>query len=467
MYKTVKSPGKTSSRRGRFLKSSGRNRILRSSNSSHRTRNRKVQRNGENPNGDVSRFDGKSDNTKRVRARNNFKHSHRNGKVTSRRGGGFTRTRKAKRNKGNSTIDIAYFIRQASNMPKPKEHTIKHTFADFGFVQELQKNLEAISFETPTPIQDQSIPHIMDGKDVVGLANTGTGKTGAFMLPLIDKIARNPKEKVLVIAPTRELALQIEEEFRKFSARMRIFSAVCIGGVPIFRQINSLKRKPNVVIGTPGRLEDLRDRGSLRFEMFNSVVLDEVDRMLDMGFIDSIRKILDQTPMDRQSLFFSATMPPAINKFVKEFTLDPVTVEISRGKTAHNVEQDVIRVRDREMKLDYLKEILAEPDLEKVLIFSETKRDVERLTQELYRDGFKVDSIHGDKRQRQRQKSLTHFKNNKINILVATDVAARGLDIKDVTHVINYTVPQSFDDYIHRIGRTGRGSAKGTALTFV
>ncbi len=352
-------------------------------------------------------------------------------------------------------------------MPKPKQHGIEHKFDDFNFAPVLSKNLNSLGFETPTPIQDQSIPHILNGRDVIGLANTGTGKTGAFMLPLINKITRNKRERALVIAPTRELAIQIDEEFRKFSRGMRIFSAVCIGGSPIFRQIKSLRRNPNIVIGTPGRLEDLQNRKELDFSSFNFLVLDEVDRMLDMGFIDSIRKILDQTPSDRQSLFFSATMPPAINSFAKEFLNNPVTIEISRGKTAHNVVQDVIKIKDRSMKLERLKNLLSEPELEKVLIFSETKRDVEHLTQTLFKDGFKVDSIHGDKRQRQRQKSLTHFRNNKINILVATDVAARGLDIKDVTHVINYTVPQTFDDYIHRIGRTGRGNNKGIALTFV
>lgn len=248
---------------------------------------------------------------------------------------------------------------------------------------------------------------------------------------------------------------------------MRILSSECIGGVPLYRQLDILKRNPSIVIGTPGRLKDLRDRGALRFDSFNTIVLDEVDRMLDMGFIDIIRNILDQVSENRQSLFFSATIPPVINKLIQKFLQNPVTIEISSGQAAYNVKQDVIRVADHKMKFEALKEVLAKPDFEKVLIFSETKRDVEKLTKNLYQIGFKVDSIHGDKRQSQRKKSLTRFRENRINILVATDVAARGLDIKDVSHVINYTIPQSYDDYIHRIGRTGRGTSKGMALTFI
>jgi len=367
---------------------------------------------------------------------------------------------------GAAPLDIAYFIRQASSS-QPKEHIIKHEFADFGFMAKIQHNLKTLGYITPTPIQDQSIPLIMRGADVVGLANTGTGKTGAFLLPLIDKIGRDRTKKALIIAPTRELAQQIDSEFRKFSAGMQIFSAVCIGGLPIVKQLKSLKRRPNIVIGTPGRLADMYQRKAVRLGEFSSVVLDEVDRMLDMGFIDSIRKILAQIPARRQSLFFSATVPPAISQLVQQFLSKPVTITVSSGQAAHNVEQDVIKVPDRASKLERLKEILARPELKKVLIFSKTKREVERLTQDLYHTGFKVDSIHGDKRQHQRQKSLTRFRNSQINILVATDVAARGLDIKNVTHVINYTIPQTYDDYIHRIGRTGRGTSKGIALTFV
>jgi len=378
-----------------------------------------------------------------------------------------THKRTTSRPSPRKTIDIQAFIRKASAAQPKKQQAIKHTFTDFDFCDHLQNNLKRRDYITPTPIQDQAIHPIMASQDVIGLANTGTGKTAAFLLPLINKIASDPTQKALIIAPTRELAIQIDTEFRKFSDGMKIFSSVCIGGVPMFHQLRSLKRNPNVVIGTPGRLADLAKRQQLHFKTFNNVVLDEVDRMLDMGFIHTIKSILENAAPRRQLLFFSATLPENIKKLVHKFLVNPVTIQVQTGETAQNVNHDVVHVKDALMKFDKLAEILKGPELAKVLIFSETKREVEKLATKLYQTGFKVDSIHGDKRQRQRQRSLTMFRDNKVNILVATDVAARGLDIKDVTHVINYTIPQSFDDYIHRIGRTGRGNNKGTALTFV
>ena len=233
------------------------------------------------------------------------------------------------------------------------------------------------------------------------------------------------------------------------------------------RQISSLRRNPSFVIGTPGRLKDLCGRGLINLSTFNNVVLDEVDRMLDMGFVDEIRKFLDQLPKERQSLFFSATIPPKIRDLVSSFAKDPVTISVSNGQTVDSVEQDVVKIQHRGAKFDTLTNLLTDPKLSKVLIFSETKRDVEKLTIDLTRGGFKAESIHGDKRQGQRARALNSFKNNQVDILVATDVAARGLDIKDVTHVINYTIPKTYDDYIHRIGRTGRGDKSGKALTFI
>lgn len=378
------------------------------------------------------------------------------------RGGGNKR-----RGNFGGNIDVSMFVKKAVNVAPEKAVEIKHAFADFDFCPELKANLARKGFETPTPIQDQSIPAILNGRDIVGLANTGTGKTGAFLLPLIEKVFKDPSQKVLIIAPTRELALQIDNEFKLFAFGMKMYSAVCVGGMPIFRQMNDLRRNPHFVIGTPGRLKDLNDRRCINFSLFNNIVLDEVDHMLDMGFIDDIRNILNQIPAKRQSLFFSATMPARIRELVNQFVKDPFTAEIKSGKTSDNVEQDVIRVKDRSMKFNELKNLLGRPELAKVLIFSETKRDVEQLANDLIDNGFKAESIHGDKRQRERQRALTQFRTNIVTILVATDVAARGLDIKDITHVINYTVPQTYDDYIHRIGRTGRGNSKGTALTFV
>lgn len=368
--------------------------------------------------------------------------------------------------KSGENIDISRFIKKAVDTPEDRATEVVNAFSDFGFVPQLEKNLEINNFVTPTPIQDQSIGHVIEGRDLIGLASTGTGKTGAFLLPLINKCFQDKTQKVLIIAPTRELATQIANEFHSFSFGMRIFSALCVGGMPISKQMVNLRRQPQFVIGTPGRLQDMHKRNLLDYIRFQNIVLDEVDRMLDMGFINEIRDILGQFPRTRQSLFFSATMPPKIRTLTEEFLHSPVTVSINVGQTAHNVDQNIVRATESE-KFDKLQDILSQNGFKKVLIFSETKRGVEKLTTNLINGGHKAESIHGDKRQGQRQRALNQFKNNEVTILVATDVAARGLDIKDISHVINYTIPQTYDDYIHRIGRTGRMNNKGVALTFV
>lgn len=394
--------------------------------------------------------------------RGNFSHSSRSNSF-----GGFRHhTSRPRRGGFSQTIDIAKFINKSEGEETPAVE-IKNTFSDFSLCPELKNNLAKKGFIQPTPIQDQAIKHLMEGRDLIGLANTGTGKTAAFLLPLIDKIFKDKSQKVLIIAPTRELALQIENMFHQLSWGMHIYSAVCVGGAPIYKQIHNLKRNPNFVIGTPGRLKDLGKRKLVRFESFQNIVIDEIDRMLDMGFIGDIRGILSELPKIRQSFFFSATMPPKIRDLVQQFVNKPVTVEVKTGETAENVDQDIVRIKSQATKFSQLTKILSGPESKKVLIFSETKRDVEQLTINLNREGFKAESIHGDKRQYQRQKALASFKNNFVNILIATDVAARGLDIEDITHVINYTIPHTFDDYIHRIGRTGRVNKKGIALTFV
>jgi ATP-dependent RNA helicase RhlE len=373
------------------------------------------------------------------------------------------------RAKGENNIDINAFIernaRKAIESTTPKV-VIKHEFVDFGFVTPLNINLNKRGYLAPTAIQDQTILAVIGGRDMIGLANTGTGKTAAFLLPFINKVYLDRSQKVLIIAPTRELALQIEDELRQFAWGMKIFYTSCVGGLPIGKQINSLRMRQDFVIGTPGRLKDLASRGFIKFSDFNNVVLDEVDRMLDMGFVDEIKYFLSQLPKERQSLFFSATLPDKIARLTESFAKNPITVRVTTGETAANVHQEVIKTNRFEKKTK-LHEILAKPGMDKVLIFSETKRDVEKLAVELVEQGFLAESIHGDKRQGQRVKALRDFKDERVKILVATDVAARGLDIKDVSHVINYTTPKTYDDYIHRIGRTGRGSSLGVALTFV
>lgn len=374
---------------------------------------------------------------------------------------------KSGRRRFSESIDASRFVKKSFNQEALVEQRAVNSFADFSLCPALQNNLKNRGYITPTQIQDQALNHVISGRDLIGLASTGTGKTAVFLLPLMNKVFLDRSQKTLVIAPTRELAQQIEAEFRLFSFGMQIYSTVCVGGAPIFKQIQSLKRNPHFIIGTPGRLKDLCDRKLIRLSTFKNIVIDEIDRMLDMGFIEDIKHLLSQIPEPRQSLFFSATMPPKIRDLVGLFLKDPVTVEIHSGQTAANVDQDVIRVKSAAQKFEQLEEILSQPELKKVLIFSETKRDVERLANNLSSGGFKAESIHGDKKQNQRQRALEAFKRDHVNILVATDVAARGLDIDDISHVINYTVPQTYDDYIHRIGRTGRCNKKGVALTFV
>lgn len=364
-------------------------------------------------------------------------------------------------------IDISQFIQKSKMETEVVSEVVSSKFSDFSFSQPILENLKQRNYLTPTSIQNQTIPYILAGKDVIGLANTGTGKTGAFLLPLIEKVYQDRSQNVLIIAPTRELAQQIESEFRQFSWGMKIFSATCVGGLPIYKQITMLRYNPNFIIGTPGRLGDLSKRNAINFGKFQNVVIDEVDRMLDMGFIEDIKMILRSLPSERQSLFFCATLPTKITSLVASFMKNPITVNTVVARTTKNVEQDVIRIVSRESKFNQLQDLLNKTEVAKTLIFVETKREVEKVTSGLVGTGFRADSIHGDKRQSQRQKALDGFRNNRFDVLVATDVAARGLDIKDVTHVVNYTIPQTYDDYVHRIGRAGRGNSKGMAYTFV
>lgn len=347
-----------------------------------------------------------------------------------------------------------------------KVYTPKHMFADFEISEQLKKNIIHKGYTSPTPIQDQVIPEILAGRDVIGLASTGTGKTAAFLLPLIDRVMKNPNQKVLVVTPTRELAVQIMEEGRLFSFATRVFFTICIGGVDIGRQVRDLRRNPQFVIGTPGRLKDLAERREIRLSEYKTIVLDEVDRMLDMGFVNEMRDLVSHLPSERHSLFFSATMSDKARVIAREFLHDPVTVQVATQKASENVDQDIVKLNGRN-KVEVLHELLIRPEFEKVLLFGRTKHGMERLTMELERRGFAVASIHGNKSQSQRQRALNAFKSNQVQVLLATDVASRGLDIDRVTHVINYELPETYEDYIHRIGRTGRADKTGVALTFI
>lgn len=340
-------------------------------------------------------------------------------------------------------------------------------FLDFALLPEIQQAVKRRGYVTPTPIQTGVIPHVLEGKDVVGVANTGTGKTAAFLLPLLQKVLNNRSQKILVMAPTRELATQIHEELRSFIGDFPIRSALVIGGANMNNQLWSLKQNPNFLVSTPGRLKDFAKNRMVRLQEFQTVVLDEVDRMLDIGFIADIRFLMSLLPTTRQSLFFSATVSPAVSDVIRSFTKNPVMVSVKVKETARGIDQDVIRVRSKEEKMTKLYELLKQDAFNKVLIFGRTKWSVERLARSLATAGFSAGSIHGNKSQNQRQRVLTDFKRNRVRILVATDVASRGLDIDDVSHVINFDEPATYDDYVHRIGRTGRANKAGKALTFV
>lgn len=343
----------------------------------------------------------------------------------------------------------------------------EYTFQDFQVEALLQDNIAKKGFVTPSPIQDQTIPLALDGRDIIGIADTGTGKTAAFGIPLLQTLITDNTAKGLILAPTRELAQQIEDELRAIGRGSGLIGALLIGGVPIGPQLRDLRAEPQVVIGTPGRVKDHLERGTLKLSDFNTVVLDEVDRMLDMGFINDIREILQLLPPQKQSLFFSATLDRKVAQLIEQFVQDPVTVKVKNSESSDNVHQDVVRYNSRDEQIEKLHDILIKEEVEKIIVFDETQRSVERLSKTLIERGFQADAIHGGKSQGQRQRALTKFKTSKVNILVATDVAARGIDVSDITHVINYSVPQTYDDYIHRIGRAGRAGRIGQAYTFI
>lgn len=365
-------------------------------------------------------------------------------------------------------IHPSKFINKAVQKVDEVVYEAKHKFVDFPFGAELKHNIVAKGYETPSAIQDQAIPYIIEGRDVIGLANTGTGKTAAFLLPIIERqsgIMLRPS--VLIVAPTRELAQQIEEQFRDFSKGLGLYSTLIVGGVNVDRQIRDLKRRPHFIIGTPGRLKDLMQRRVLKLDNMTTLVLDEADRMLDMGFLPDIRQIVDAMPRERQTLFFSATITPEIEALTNTFLKNPATVSVRTSETSDHVEQDVIEAKDKAHKIELLTELLQQEGYEKVLVFGETKFGVQRLSDHLHNRGITSVAIHGNKNQSQRTKALKQFRDERVRVLVATDVAARGLDIPNVTHVINFDTPQTYEDYVHRIGRTGRGGASGRAHTFI
>lgn len=364
-------------------------------------------------------------------------------------------------------IEAVKIVKQSEEINPEDEYVVQHQFNDFAINDQLKRNILEKNYSVPTPIQDQTIPAILQGKDLIGIANTGTGKTAAFLIPLVQKVSDDITQKVLIITPTRELALQIYEEFKSFARELEIKAVLCIGGVNIETQKNQLRGSFNFVIGTPGRLKDLIRTGLLDMPQFGNVVLDEADRMVDIGFIGDIKYFISLLPQKRQSFFFSATIPPKVKLILNDFVKDPVTVSVKKKEMLNNISQDIIKVVDKSKKIDLLHNLLNQEGFDKVLVFGRTKWEIQKLSNELIKRGLRAGAIHGNKKQNQRIKVLEQFKRNEIQVLLATDIASRGLDIDDVSHVINYDLPATFDDYIHRIGRTGRANKKGVALTFV
>jgi superfamily II DNA/RNA helicase len=386
--------------------------------------------------------------------RNYRRHNYQRGRSKNRYGG-----KKIARDK--------YISKAQEGYEAPSIYAEEKSYEDYDIISTLKQNVERKGYVHPTKIQNQAIPHILDGKDLLGLASTGSGKTDAFLIPILDKIAKDRSQKCLIIVPTRELASQIQDEFRDLSKNTNLYATLVIGGQSARKQIDQLRRNPQFVIGTPGRLKDLYQRHVLKLEQFNNIILDEVDRMLDMGFIPDITFLVSKLKKEKQALFFSATMSDAAEKVANKILRNPVRVQVEKESPLKNIDQDIVKYQSNQQKFGILTDLLTKDQFDKVLIFSRTKRGADRLTRDLRQGGFRADAIHGDKSQNKRSRALDSFKNNQLDILVATDVASRGLDIPNVSHVINYDEPENFKTYIHRIGRTGRIGKKGNALTFV
>lgn len=374
-----------------------------------------------------------------------------------------------KKFKKSTEIPHHKFIQAALPKLEVEAPVLTRAYSELNLHPALQKVIAAKGYTHTTPIQDQAIEPGMAGRDILGIAQTGTGKTAAFLIPMIQMWLEDPDfPSALVTVPTRELALQVEDEFRSLTKGMNMYSATFIGGGSVNADVRKLQQGHHLIVGTPGRLLDLTQRRALNLRPFTTLVLDEFDRMLDMGFIHDVKKIIEMMPNRHQTMLFSATIDKGQEQYIQELLSDPVTVQVHSGnQTAEHIEQDVIRIEPGMDKYETLENLLHKPEFEKVLVFLETKHRVDRLTTKLVRSGFKAQQIHGNKSQSQRQRALEAFRSGRSPILVATDVAARGLDISDVTHVINFETPKTFDSYIHRIGRTGRAGKPGKAFTFV
>ena len=404
------------------------------------------------------------------RSRSNNRRRKPNGGGSPQRrnnGGGRPRGGNDRRQKHNyKPIDAELMVHEAVPMKEVK-YIADKKFEDWDLHPKLKQAIKAAGWIYPTEIQEKSFAHVVDLKDVMGIATTGTGKTGAFLIPIIDALLRDEPFQTLVLAPTRELALQIEEEFRILAKGTKFTALSLIGGRNINTDIRKLDKDYDLIVATPGRLKDLHGQGEIDLKEASVLVLDEFDRMLDMGFQKDVTFLADQMGARDQTLLFSATLDKSQQKLIDRFLDDPTVVQVSSGEaSAEHINQTVRYVRADE-KFPVLIDLLKEPELKRVLVFAETKHRVKKVTKKLNQAGIAADEIHGNKSQNYRQKALAKFKQGKIKALCATDVAARGLDIDDITHVINFEAPTDYDVYIHRVGRTGRAGRTGEAITFV
>ena len=356
----------------------------------------------------------------------------------------------------------------SSNPTQQNDSEQELTFPELGLAAPLLDAVRDAGYTRPTPIQQQAIPLALKGRDLIGLAQTGTGKTAAFTLPIIDRLLDGPsRTRAVILTPTRELAAQVDESFQKYSRHSGLRVAAVYGGVPLEPQERALRGGVDVVVATPGRLIDHIERQNVVFDDLEVLVLDEADRMLDMGFAPQINRVVNEIPRYRQTLLFSATMPPEVEALARKYLRKPIVVQVGRRSEAASTVAHAVYPVPRDRKSALLVELLRAPDMDSVLIFSRTKHGADRVVRHLERAGITATAMHADKTQAQRTKALEGFKDGSIRVLVATDIAQRGLDISGITHVINYDVPQQPEDYVHRIGRTGRAAATGDAYTFM
>lgn len=367
-----------------------------------------------------------------------------------------------------SIVDTDQLIKRATNREEVV-YEANRRFEDMPIDGRLKRNLAKKGYVKPSQIQDESLDLLKLGRNLIGIANTGTGKTAAFLIPIIERLLRQREQQTaLVIVPTRELALQVEKEFISLTTGLGLYASSYIGGTSVNKDLGKLKRKSHVIIGTPGRLIDLINQKALRLNRIPILVLDEFDRMLDMGFVRDIKRIVEGMTSRRQTMLFSATIDKSQKTLIKSLVKDPVEIKVNSGTSSSDkVDQDIIKVPLDANKFNMLTDLISGTGFDKVLVFAETKRWVDRVTKKLNQAGIMADQIHGNKSQNYRNNALAKFKKGSIQVLVATDVAARGIDVTGVTHVINYQLPMSLDSYIHRIGRTGRAGKTGKAYTFV